>query len=213
MPEPVIPLTTEADSISPSPSKPELIKEGSDITMGSDGSDSDCNNDTVNDSNFNNDNNNSPKITTSTTIPDTTTTNNNNEPEPPTTTTTTIENPTLSKQSSAGSISEDGPVVTSCSAGLASSASLEAEKGVGETYARERRNSLLKKSSSFVTPSGEHIEPKKIGRRLSFSDESGAKLCETAFSDKLHYSTGHSFIQTTQLGTGGGKSQGCCTVS
>jgi len=209
MPEPVIPLTTEADSISPSPSKPELIKEGSDITMGSDGSDSDCNNDTVNDSNFNNDNNNSPKITTSTTIPDTTT-NNNNEPEPPT---TTIENPTLSKQSSAGSISEDGPVVTSCSAGLASSASLEAEKGVGETYARERRNSLLKKSSSFVTPSGEHIEPKKIGRRLSFSDESGAKLCETAFSDKLHYSTGHSFIQTTQLGTGGGKSQGCCTVS
>jgi len=78
---------------------------------------------------------------------------------------------------------------------------------------RPRRNSLLKKESSFVTPSGEHIEPKKVGRRLSFSDESGAKLCETAFSDKLHYSSGHSFIQATPLGGGGQPSKGCCTIS
>ena len=89
----------------------------------------------------------------------------------------------------------------------------ELENTVNNTPDKGRRNSLLKKSSSFVTPSGEHIEPKKVGRRLSFSDESGAKLCETAFSDKLHYSGGHSFIQAAPIGGGRKPPANCCILS
>jgi hypothetical protein len=56
---------------------------------------------------------------------------------------------------------------------------------------RTGRSSLLKRNSSFLSPSGEHVDKPRVGRRLSFSDESGEKLFQTAFSDKLHYSNGH----------------------
>ena len=72
-----------------------------------------------------------------------------------------------------------------------------------------------------MTPTGEHIDYKnKKGRRLSFSDESGEKLVETAFSDKLHYSNNASSSTMQNFGGGGGGgtstdsgSRGCCNVS
>ena len=78
-----------------------------------------------------------------------------------------------------------------------------------------RRASLLKQKSSFVSPTGAHIDKPKLGRRLSFSDESGENLVETNFSDKLHYSTGHTNFQQQQppQNYGGGGKQGCCTIS
>ena len=61
-----------------------------------------------------------------------------------------------------------------------------------------------------MTPTGQHIDKPRQGRRLSFSDESGEKLVETAFSDSLHYSQKQGvFLQ--QQDEGGAK--GCCSVS
>ena len=75
---------------------------------------------------------------------------------------------------------------------------------------KPRRGSLLKQNSAFMTVTGEHITDKpKKGRRLSFSDESGEKLVETAFSDKLHYSSGHTFNNAP---VGGEEKKGCCVI-
>jgi len=80
-----------------------------------------------------------------------------------------------------------------------------------------RRASLLKQRSSFVSPTGQHLDKPKQGRRLSFSDEhAGEALVETNFSDKLHYSTGHTnYAAQQQQGPSYSKpsKNGCCTIS
>ena len=84
----------------------------------------------------------------------------------------------------------------------------------GGAITPNRRASLLKQRSSFLSPTGQHLDKPRQGRRLSFSDESGEDLVKTNFSDSLHYSNKQSIMfNNTGAEMSGGGSKGCCTVS
>jgi hypothetical protein len=85
----------------------------------------------------------------------------------------------------------------------------------GPNSSAKRKMSLLKQNSSFVSPTGAHIDKPKQGRRLSFSDETGESLVETNFSDKLHYSAGHTNFSMQQQSPNysAPSKNGCCTIS
>jgi len=77
-----------------------------------------------------------------------------------------------------------------------------------------RRASLLKQKSSFLSPTGQHIDKPRQGRRLSFSDESGENLVHTNFSDSLHYSNKQAMMfNNGGADMSGGGSKGCCVIS
>ncbi|GMI05193.1 hypothetical protein TrLO_g13141 [Triparma laevis f. longispina] len=55
--------------------------------------------------------------------------------------------------------------------------------GGSEVVTPNRRASLLKQRSSFLSPTGQHLDKPRQGRRLSFSDESGENLVENSAND------------------------------